>query len=78
MTRALQLHRHPEIGLVVQSPAGGLYVAGGPVFAAEDLHPEVLAEGSWWSETWTKACAPVVTQAELQSWEQTGPPGWAW
>lgn len=73
MTRALQLHHHPEIG--VQSPAGGLYVAGGPVSAAEDLHSEVLAEESWWSETWTKACAPEVTQAELQSWEQIGPLG---
>lgn len=78
MIPTLTLHLHPEVGLVVQSPAGGLDAAGGPVSAAEGPHPEALDEGSWWSKTWTEAYGPEVTRAGLQSWRQTGPPGWAW
>lgn len=75
---ALSLDLHPETGLVVQVPDGVLNAVEGQGFGAEGQHPGPPAEGSWWSATWTRACAPEVSRTGLQSQEQTGPLGWAW
>lgn len=78
MIQTLPPDLHPETGLAAQDPAGVLNAVRAPVSGAEGLHPGAPAGGSWWSKTWATACAPEVTQAGLQTQDQTGPPGWAW